>query len=95
MLVVVLEARADLEAFLGDATRAIALRTAAERMRSEIGAHFFKADATWRDRAIADARRRLSGGGYEQSRAQGEGASVEEALAWSQAPVRVSTAEPR
>jgi predicted ATPase/class 3 adenylate cyclase len=95
MLVAVVEARADLEAFLGDAARAIALRTAAERMRSEIGAHFFKADTTWRDGAIADARRRLSGGGYEQSCAQGEAASLEEVLAWTQAPVCVPAAAAR
>jgi predicted ATPase/class 3 adenylate cyclase len=95
MLVAVLEARADLEAFFGDAARAIALRAAAERMRSEIGAHFFKADMTWRDRAISDARRRLSGGGYEQSCAQGEAASVAEVLAWAQVPLRVSAAAAR
>ena len=95
MLVAVLEARADLEAFLGDAARAIALRTAAERMRSEIGAPFFKADVTWRDGAIANARRRLSGGVYERSCAQGEAASVEEVLAWTQAPVHVPAAAAR
>ena len=95
MLVAVLEARADLEAFLGDAGRAIALRTAAGRMRSEIGAHFFKADTTWRDRAVADARRRLSGEGYARSCAEGETVSVEEVLAWAQAPAGVPAATAR
>jgi hypothetical protein len=90
--VAALEARADLEASLGDAPRAIALRAATARMRSEIGAHFFKADTTWRDWAVADARRRLSGEGYARSCAEGEAASVEEALAWAQAPVGVPAA---
>ena len=92
MLVAALEARADLEAYLGDAARAIALRTATARMRSEIGAHLFKADTTWRERAVADARRRLSGEGYARSCAEGEAASVEEVLAWAQAPVGVPAA---
>jgi predicted ATPase/class 3 adenylate cyclase len=95
MLVGLLEARADLEASLGDAARAIALRTATARMRSEIGAHLFKADTTWRDRAVADARRRLSDEGYARSYAEGEAASVEEALAWAQAPVGVRGAAAR
>jgi hypothetical protein len=92
MLVGLLEARADLEASLGDAARAIALRTATARLRSEIGAHLFKADMTWRDRAVADARRRLSGESYARSCAEGEAASVEEALVWAQAPVGVQGA---
>jgi predicted ATPase/class 3 adenylate cyclase len=92
MLIGLLEARADLEASLGDAARAIALRAATVRMRSEIGAHFFKADTTWRDRAVADARRRLSGAGYARSCSEGEAASVEEVLAWAQAPVDVPAA---
>jgi predicted ATPase/class 3 adenylate cyclase len=95
MLIGLLEARADLEASLGDAARAIALRTATARMRSEIGAHLFKADTTWRDRAVADARRRLSGEGYARSCAEGEAASVEEALVWAQAPVGVQGAAAR
>jgi hypothetical protein len=61
-------------------------------MRSEIGAQFFNADMTWRDRATADARRWLSDGGYERSRAQGEAAEVEDVLAWAQAPVGVAAA---
>jgi predicted ATPase/DNA-binding SARP family transcriptional activator len=95
MLIAVLEARADLEAFLGDATRAVALRTAAGRMRSEIGAHFFNADTTWRDRAVAYARRRLLGGECTGACAEGEAASPEDVLAWAQAPVGVPTAAAR
>jgi predicted ATPase/DNA-binding SARP family transcriptional activator len=90
MFVVVLEARADLEAFLGDAAHAIALRTAAGRIRSEIGAHFFKADRTWHARALADARRRLSPGDYARSCADGRAASAQDVLAWAQAPVGVT-----
>jgi predicted ATPase len=92
MLVAALEARADLEAYLGDAARAIALRTATARMRSEIGAHLFKADTTWRERAVADANRRLSAEGYARSCAEGEAASVEEVLVWTQAPVGMPAA---
>lgn len=95
MLISALEARADLEAFLGDAARAIALRTAAARIRSEIGARSFKADTTWRDRAVADARRRLSGGGYARSCAEGEAASAETVLAWAQEPVGAPAAAAR
>jgi tetratricopeptide (TPR) repeat protein len=95
MLVAVLEARADLEAYLGDARRAIALRTAAACMRSEMGAHFFKADTTWRERAIADARRRLSGEGFARSCAQGETVSVQEVVAWARTPVGVPAATAR
>jgi predicted ATPase len=92
MLVTALEARADLEANLGDAARAIALRTASARMRSEIGAHLFKADTTWQERGVAAARRRLSGEGYARSYAEGEAASVEEVLAWAQSPVAAPAA---
>ena len=95
MSVVILEARADLEAFLGVAARAIALRTAAGCLRSEIGAHFFEADRTWRARAVADARSRLSRGGIARCCSEGEAASAPEVIAWAQAPVGESAAAAR
>jgi predicted ATPase/class 3 adenylate cyclase len=86
-LISVIEARGDLELAAGDPSRGLALRAAARRMRSDLGAPFLEADRAWRNQALAQGRRQLSAEDFGRSDAEGESAADGEVLAWARADV--------